>query len=446
MHVIDKELNLFLEKYDISELNDLMEALVEHGVKLPVNMVYRAAEMLNPNRESTAAFYTDLTICKIIIDYLPNFNNKDTITVLEPSVGAGSFIPFIAEKYKEKKHVDITLVDIDSKELEIAELIFKIYYEKKYPNITIKYISQDYLLIPKPEVKFDLVIGNPPYDKLKGNNINLLKYRKLSNLLKPSNLFVLFLEKAINEAIWVSLIVPKSLLNAPEYGDLRNKISDNGIDAILDFGEYGFKGVKIETINIVINTNHKTNITSIYSQSRKEILKQKQSYITNKKFPSWLIYRNKWFDEFVEGLEMNIFNTFRDRQIVNSMLSSSGKYRVLRSRNIGNGEIIDISDYNTYCDNLDGLAVAKYINKQNVVCVPNLTYYPRATFLPLNMIVNGSVALLEVKDDNRKITQDDISLFATEDFCKYYRIARNYATRSLNIDSNSVFYFGLRRK
>jgi DNA (cytosine-5)-methyltransferase 1 len=75
--------------------------------------------------------------------------------------------------------------------------------------------------------------------------------------------------------------------------------------------------------------------------------------------------------------------------------------------------------------------------------VPNLTYYPRASFLPGNTIADGSVALLTLKNGSRLPTEKDIEFYGSKEFEKFYRVARNYGTRSLNIDNNSVFFFGL---
>ena len=61
--------------------------------------------------------------------------------------------------------------------------------------------------------------------------------------------------------------------------------------------------------------------------------------------------------------------------------------------------------------------------------------------MPPNCIADGSVAILSVID-NTTITKEDIAYYATEEFCKFYSIARNRGTRSLNIDNNSVFFFG----
>ena len=170
---------------------------------------------------------------------------------------------------------------------------------------------------------------------------------------------------------------------------------------------------------------------------------QAQDYITDKKYPTWLIYRNQEFDDFAKQLELGMFTTFRDRQITSKKCKNTGKYRVLRSRNIATNKILNISGYDLYLDKIDEFAISKYLNKEKIVCVPNLSYYPRACFLPKNCITDGSVALLET---TQCITEEDLEIFETDEFRQYYKIARNYGTRSLNIDSTSIFYFGIRRK
>lgn len=434
----------FLSKYSINTLQDLAGSIQAKGDELPVNLVYQAAEYLNPNRDTTAAFYTDTTICQHIMKELPDFEELDHIRILEPSVGAGNFIPFIAERYKNKRVLELYLVDIDENELRIAELIFETYYREKYPNIAIMYIHDDYLKFLVSGRKFDLVIGNPPYSKIKNDSL-LCEYKKNSSITKSSNLFVLFLEKAMHDGYWVSLVVPKSILNAPEYVEIREKLNKNHISSILDFGEFGFKGVKIETVNIIVTETKKIDATHIVSLTQSIDILQKQAYVTDNKYPVWLLYRNKKFDEFADSLTLGVFEAFRDRQIVNPMVSSKGKYRVLKSRNIGSNKVIDIDGYDCYVDDISNLHVSRFLNAENVVLVPNLSYSPRACFLPKNTITNGSVALLTLKNKEYVITEKDLGLFSTKEFTEYYRIARNYGTRSLNIDNNSVCFFGIRR-
>ena len=117
-------LNEFLEKYNIAVLDDLVQRIKKFGEKLPVELVYQAAEYLNPNRDLTAAFYTDTVICKRIMAELPDFNGKSHIQILEPSVGAGNFLPFLAEKYKDKEIVEFYLIDIDERS-EYCDYIYQ---------------------------------------------------------------------------------------------------------------------------------------------------------------------------------------------------------------------------------------------------------------------------------------------------------------------------------
>jgi DNA (cytosine-5)-methyltransferase 1 len=70
-----------------------------------------------------------------------------------------------------------------------------------------------------------------------------------------------------------------------------------------------------------------------------------------------------------------------------------------------------------------------------------MTYYPRVVKKPKGTSVNGSVAIFELKD-NESVTDEDLKYFSTEEFRKFYAIARNLSTRSLNLDNISVYYFG----
>ena len=60
-------------------------------------------------------------------------------------------------------------------------------------------------------------------------------------------------------------------------------------------------------------------------------------------------------------------------------------------------------------------------------------------------VVNGSVAIL-IPKTNFLLTKKQILYFSSDEFRQFYRIARNYQTRSLNIDKNSVYWFGIEKE
>ena len=162
--------------------------------------------------------------------------------------------------------------------------------------------------------------------------------------------------------------------------------------------------------------------------------------------PYWIIYRNSFFDTIYQKLDFNEFSVFRDRQITNSKLNSTEGIRVIKSRNINDSgtEIIDIDDYDSFIkdDSISELSVAKYLNADNVFLTPNMTYKPRVIRKPKNCLVNGSVAIL-IPKDNVKISDEQLLYFSTDEYRNFYQIARNYQTRSLNVDTCSVYFYGL---
>ena len=239
----------------------------------------------------------------------------------------------------------------------------------------------------------------------------------------------------------VALVVPKSLINAPEFNATRAIMNEKQLTHIIDFGEKGFKGVKIETIGFILDTRKNPDMTFVQSYITEDVRFLPQKYIADTRFPYWLIYRNTEFDRVADNMTFNVFKAYRDRAITKAQTKSSGRIRVLKSRNIGNNEIVDIANYDCYIDNLNGLDVAKYMN-QWCVLLPNLTYRPRACFMPSNCIADGSVAILTPLDPAANITKADLAFYATDEFSRFYSVARNRGTRSLNIDNNSVFFFG----
>ena len=428
----------------------LLRDFIEKNVKrYDLNTLYNITELSNIKRVDTKAYFTREDIVYNVVGKLPDFKKKKSIRILEPSVGIGNFLPSLFNKYGVTRHekgqniqrVILDLVDIDKDSLETLQILLS---KIKVPkNFTINIINEDFLLW-KNRYQYDLVVGNPPYGKVINNKTLLDQYKLNCENKNTNNLFSFFIEKSLQIAKYVSLVVPKSLINAPEFNQTRTLLENTNLESLTDYGEKAFKGVKIETISFLADTFTKEKLDTIKIESyiTNTITLQEKNYIFSKKFPYWLIYRNNFFDLIANKMDLDIFESFRDRQITKKHTLPSGKIRVLKSRNIATNTIKDIEHYDCFINDVDSLVVSRYLNQNDIILIPNLTYNPRATFLPTNAIADGSVALLKAKN-NKTITSVHLEYFSTKEFIEYYKIARNRGTRSLNIDNNSVQFFGL---
>lgn len=435
----EKEVLEVIKKEHLSDGDSIIN-FIKSNKDLGFVTLSKIAEYANALREDNEAFYTRANVCYTVVKDFPDAKGFNSVRILEPSVGVGNFLPCIIGKYYDVKHVWIDVCDIDSTSIAIVKELVTLLDIPS--NIHINYITADSLLYEYC-CRYDIVIGNPPYKKLSGKPKLLAAYKSKVVNKETNNLFSFFIEKALSCGDFVSLVVPKSLISAPEFNKTRELMQQYNIRKIVDFGEKAFKGVKIETISFQVYTLGIPNETSIESYITNKITIHRQKYITDSAFPYWLIYRDVKFDEVAQKLKFGIFKAFRDRSITKKLTKENGAIRVLKSRNIESNGIKNIPGYDCYIDDITGLAVSVYLNRKNCVLVPNLTYYPRACFLPQNSICDGSVAILETKDNNTVITTEDLAYYATDEYAEFYKVARNRGTRSLNIDNNSVFFFGI---
>ena len=436
--------NKIVSSYKLSDTDNLQSFIKDNPFNLSPATLGKIAELANTSRTDNAAFFTSKTLITEMMKALPD-SDKDTVRILEPSVGVGNFLPLIIKKF-ESKNIVIDVVDIDQHSLDVAKMILK-----NYPipnNCTINYITDDFLLHNFGE-KYDYVIGNPPFYKMSSNDKLLKEYRKNAINQATTNICSFFLEKALEIGNYVALVFPKFLLNTPEFSPTREFLSNKAVECIIDFGEKGFPGVLVETLAIMINNQAKPSQTRVASITHGKFMIQSQKYIFDKKLPYWIIYRDEHFDKICKYMDFNVFKVFRDRQITNKLISNNGTIRVLKSRNISDDGtyIMEIQNYDAYIseENAKSLSVYKFLNKEDVYLTPNMTYKPRVIKKPAKCLVNGSLAILIPKNGIIP-TKKQLAFFSSDEYREFYKIARNYQTRSLNVDACSVFFYGLLRE
>lgn len=389
--------------------------------------------------KKTGSYYTPQAI---VFEALSSFKptNNQTISVLEPAVGLGAFLPQLFTLLQDYNKVEIDLCDINPRILKTLQSFMEIFIFDKEKFI-LNYINEDFLLCKTLKNRYDLIVSNPPFGNVTKKTLSL--YRENYKQTKTKNLFALFLNKFLDLSDEIVTILPKSFLMASDYNNIRLNCQKYNIVRIVDFGVKYFKNVFVEILSIHFNKTYHNSI-SVENKTTGEILTHPQGYIFHDK--CWLIYRNEWFDKYISQLTLGVFTFFRDRQITNKYLSDSGDIRILRSKNImDNGKIESFAGYDKYIDKkyLTNFIVSKYLNKQ-VIIMPNFTYNTRAGILPTNCLPNGSIAIL-IPIDPEKDLNIDLSYYSTDEFRKYYSIVKNNSKFTLNIDANSIYYIGVKK-
>lgn len=437
------QLNRIIEAHGLSDGGRLSAFVEGNPLGLTVSALMRIAELCNAKREENEAFYTNKFIVNDVMNHLPEFG-KPSIRILEPSVGVGNFLPFLFKRYSSVPHVELDVLDIDETSIALLRLLLaKIGVPA---NFSVNVICDDFLT-REFDCRYDLVVGNPPFSKLRGD---LTRYEGVlaRNVNRDTkDVAELFLEKCMAIGGFVALVLNKTLLTTDEYAATRELLRRNRIAAILDFGRYGFSGVSIETMCLMVEPRKSPGETLVYNMKYNRMDYVEQHYVTDRKFPYFIIYRDKDFDEVADKMRFGVFTVARDRQITKKMLVSepeSDCIRVLKARNIADdGSVVDIAGYDAFMDaeRAKNCAIYKYVGDSSVYLSPNMTYNPRVIRNTGRWIPDGSVAVL-VPVDGVRLTERQMSYFATDEFRRFYAIARNHSTQSINIDKTSVFFFG----
>ena len=426
-------------KFD--NVEDLIEFINDNPLNLSNSALSRVAELSNTRRTDDGAFYTNKALITEMLKNLPD-TEKDVVRILEPSAGVGNFIPLVLKKF-EGKRVIVDMVDLDPCSTKISKVLMEKYGIPE--NVTINYITDDFLS-HEFDVRYDYVIGNPPFFKMKSGDKLLKKYQGEAVNKETTNICSFFLDKLVTLADYVAIVFPKFILNTPEFAVSRSYLSEKAFETIIDFGEKGFPGVLIETIAMFINNTARPKNTRVISVTRNTDVVQKQKYIFDSSLPYWVIYRNELFDSVCHKMEFGKFSVFRDRQLTNANLVETGDIRVLKSRNISDDgqEIVDIAGYDAFAnvEVVEAMSVYEFLDRDDVYLTPNMTYNPRVMRKPKGCLVNGSVAIL-IPKETFELTKEQMVYFSSKEYREFYQIARNYQTRSLNVDSCSVYFFGV---
>lgn len=444
-HLNTADMTKLTHQYQLDDPHMLRVFIQSNPEHLDLFSLMRIVELCNAKREENEAFYTNKFLVNEIMEQLPTFS-KDEIHIIEPSVGAGGFLPFLFKKYEDVPKVYLDVVDIDSASIENLKILVE--HMNVPANFEVHFITHDFLTIDFP-YRFDLAVGNPPFAKIKGPKSYIAPIIMQNINLHTLDLAEIFLEKCMRTSDCVALVLNKAMLSTDEFAETREYLRHIHIDSIIDFARNGFTGVSLETMCLIINPKQKPSQTTIISKKYNTREIQEQSYITDPVFPYFIIYRNEDFDRVAAKIHFGVFDVFRDRQITKSNTvdhAKDGYLWVIKAKNIdddGKG-VTHLDDYDRFIapETVSAFSVSEYAQRSDVYLTPNMTYNPRVIQNIPGVVPDGSVAILIPKEPIR-LTDEQRYYFSTEEYRTFYKIARNLSTQSINVDKTSVFFYGV---
>ena len=221
------------------------------------------------NKKELGSYYTPQRLANFIANYCIQKLDKDSISILEPSVGDGSFIEAI--------NISPEINNFESVELEVVEreLVELDKAIQKNNNDAIGLVSnnQDYLLFhSENQNKYSLIIGNPPYvksnlltDEQKELALKIHLEQNLSDK-RINNIWTAFLISAISKLEddgILAFVLPLELLQVKFTSEIRELLKS--VFARLEifmFDELQFQECKgQDTVLLIAFKEHPANGT-----------------------------------------------------------------------------------------------------------------------------------------------------------------------------------------
>lgn len=225
------------------------------------------------NKKKLGSFYTPTRLADFVANYcLSKINSQVCITVLEPSVGDGSFIKAINKSYEIERFENIinTVVEKENEELQ---KVLELDLDQK---ISINPNNVDYLEFHFNNLnRYNLIIGNPPYVKRnhltaeqKGFAKKIHSEKGLANK-SINNIWTSFLVSGISKLLddgILAMILPLELLQVKFTEEIRNLLKNEfqRIE-IFTFNDLQFQECKGQDTVLLIGYKENINTGIFYT-------------------------------------------------------------------------------------------------------------------------------------------------------------------------------------
>jgi thiol-disulfide isomerase/thioredoxin len=295
-------------------------------------------KLTNKQKKENGIFFTPSGIINKMISFIKDIENVNIINILEPSCGSCEIIKKVLKNFDNANIDGIEFNDV------VYENIKNIKFKNKNKN-KVSITNADFLKFEN-DIKYDLIIGNPPYFVMSKKTVDKKYYKYFDG--RP-NIFILFIIKSlekINENGILSFVLPTNFMNCIYYSKLREHIYKNyKILKIENCFESSYIETKQDTCIFIIQ--NKTPICQILSTNTNNYFTIIKNNITifneinnikklNELYNNSTTINNLGFDVKVGSIVWN--------QVKNKLTTDETKTRLIYSSDIDNG----VLDYKKY--------------------------------------------------------------------------------------------------
>lgn len=220
-------------------------------------------EHATAREEKLGQFFTPVAVAKLLAA-LPHVPERDEISILDPGAGTGTLSTALIDRLLfERPSLRIRLVAVEVDETLLPALRATL-ADCESRGVETTLITDDFVAwaLSTPE-RFDLVIQNPPYNKLRSGSTTDHVLKGVG--IRVPNIYAGFVALGIrllrDDGQQVS-ITPRSWMNGTYYAPFRHDfLGRAGIDAIHIFESrstvFGDSGVLQETVIVSATKGHK---------------------------------------------------------------------------------------------------------------------------------------------------------------------------------------------
>lgn len=220
-------------------------------------------------KKKNGIFYSPKTYRSQLIDNIKSLIPNPS-SILEPSFGSGEFIDDVLKAFSPNC---VHAVELNT--LMYSKVI------KAMKNEIVTLYNEDFLKF-KNEIKYDLIIGNPPYVVVK----NTPPEFKCITSGRP-NLYCWFIYRCIqmlNDEGILAFILPNSIMNSSYYNELRKYVVQHcSIVSIIEFDTVGskFQETDQSTIGLVLQKTISSSLKYVVTYGDRVVFSPNYVYLNN---------------------------------------------------------------------------------------------------------------------------------------------------------------------